>query len=91
MMRQRYKALGFDTGNSVTPVIPILVGDTMRTIAFWKGLFDNGVFVNPVLSPAVPEGREMLRTSYMSTHTDEQLEEVLATFEKVGRNVGLID
>jgi 8-amino-7-oxononanoate synthase len=91
MMRQRYKALGFDTGNSVTPVIPILVGDTMRTIAFWKGLFDYGVFVNPVLSPAVPEGREMLRTSYMSTHTDEQLEEVLATFEKVGRNVGLID
>jgi len=90
-MRARYQALGFDTGSSVTPVIPIIIGDTMRTIAAWKGLFDNGVFVNPVLAPAVPEGRELLRTSYMATHTDEQLEEVLVAFEKVGRNVGLID
>jgi 8-amino-7-oxononanoate synthase len=90
-MRQRYGNLGFDTGNSVTPVIPIVVGDTMRTIAFWKGLFDNGVFVNPVIPPGVSEGREMLRTSYMASHTEDQLEEVLAAMEKVGRNLGLIE
>lgn len=90
-MRERYQDLGFDTGNSVTPVIPIVVGDTMRTIAFWKGLFDNGVFVNPVISPAVAEGRELLRTSYMASHTDDQLEEVLAAMEKVGRNLGIIE
>lgn len=89
-MRASYQALGFDTGESVTPVIPIIIGDTMRTIAAWKGLFDNGVFVNPVISPAVPEGREMLRTSYMASHSDEQLEEVLAIFEKVGKNLDLI-
>ncbi len=89
-MRSRFKALGFDTGPWVTPIIPIIVGDTMRTIGMWKGLFDAGVFVNPVLSPAVPEGQELLRTSYMATHTDEQLDQVVAAFETVGRNLGMI-
>ena len=90
MMRERFQAMGFDTGDSVTPVIPIIIGDTMRTIAAWKALFDGGVFVNPVISPAVPEGRELLRTSYMATHTDEQLEEVLGIFEEVGERLDLI-
>ncbi len=90
MMRERFQELGFDTGDSVTPVIPIIIGDTMRTIAAWKALFDEGVFVNPVISPAVPEGRELLRTSYMATHSDEQLEEVLAIFETVGKRLDLI-
>ncbi len=89
-MRRRYKALGFNTLHSVTPIIPILIGDTMRTLFVWKSLFDAGVFVNPVISPAVPEGMELLRTSYMATHTDEQLEQVLTIFEKVGREQGLI-
>jgi 8-amino-7-oxononanoate synthase len=89
-MRKGFRDLGFDTGASVTPIIPIMIGDTMRTIAMWKGLFEAGVFVNPVLSPAVPEGQELLRTSYMATHTDAQMDEVLATFEKVGRNLGVI-
>lgn len=89
-MRHGFQSLGFDTGPSVTPVVPIMIGDTMRTIAMWKGLFDRGVFVNPVLSPAVPEGQELLRTSYMATHTDQQLDRVLEAFEQIGRNVGLI-
>lgn len=89
-MRESFQELGFDTGDSVTPVIPIVIGDTMRTIAAWRGLFDEGVFVNPVIAPAVPEGRELLRTSYMASHTDEQLEEVLTIFEKVGKNLDLI-
>ena len=62
----------------------------MRTLVIWKALFDAGVFVNPVIAPAVPEGRQLLRTSYMATHTDEQMSRVLETFEKVGKQVGLI-
>jgi 8-amino-7-oxononanoate synthase len=89
-MRKEYLRLGFDIGKSETPVIPILIGDDMRTLVIWKALFDAGVFVNPVIAPAVPEGRQLLRTSYMATHTDEQMSRVLETFEKVGKQVGLI-
>jgi 8-amino-7-oxononanoate synthase len=89
-MRKSYKQLGFNTLQSTTPVIPILIGDTMKTVMVWKMLFDSGVFVNPVLSPGVPVGQELLRTSYMATHTDEQLDKVLSVFEQVGKQVGLI-
>jgi 8-amino-7-oxononanoate synthase len=89
-MRKEYRRLGFDIGKSVSPIIPILIGDDRRTLTIWKALFDAGVFVNPVIAPAVPEGRQLLRTSYMATHTDEQMSRVLETFEKVGRQVGLI-
>jgi len=89
-MRKSYKQLGFNTLQSTTPVIPILIGDTMKTIMVWKLLFDNGVFVNPVLSPGVPVGQELLRTSFMATHTNEQLDKVLSIFEQVGKQVGLI-
>ncbi len=67
-MRAGYQQLGFDTGNSVTPIIPIIIGDNERTFLTWKLLFDNGVFVNPVISPAVSPGRQLLRTSYMASH-----------------------
>jgi 8-amino-7-oxononanoate synthase len=89
-MRMAYQELGFDTGTSVTPVIPIIIGDDELTFLTWRMLFDNGVFVNPVISPAVSPGRQLLRTSYMATHTDEQLEKVLGIFEKVGKQLGLI-
>jgi 8-amino-7-oxononanoate synthase len=89
-MRKAYNELGFNTGNSVTPVIPIVIGDDNLTFMTWKLLFDNGVFVNPVISPATAPGRQLLRTSYMATHTDEQLDKVLCVFEKVGKQVGLI-
>jgi 7-keto-8-aminopelargonate synthetase-like enzyme len=56
----------------------------------WKTLFDEGVFVNPVISPAVSAGHQLLRTSYMATHTDEQLDKVLGIFEKVGKKLGVI-
>lgn len=89
-MRVEYQRLGFNTGESVTPVIPIIIGDDDLTFMTWKLLFENGVFVNPVISPAVAPGRQLLRTSYMATHTDEQLEQVLEIFEKVGKELGLI-
>jgi 8-amino-7-oxononanoate synthase len=89
-MRKCYRELGFNTGTSVTPVIPIIIGDFQRTLLTWRLLFDAGVFVNPVLPPGVQPGHEMLRTSYMATHTDEQLNRVLGIFETVGKQVGLI-
>ena len=89
-MLKGYKDLGYDTGTSETPIIPIIIKDSMKTYQMCKLLFENGVFVNPVVSPAVPPGRELLRTSYMATHTEEQLDKVLDAFEKVGRQLGVI-
>ncbi len=89
-MLRELKGLGFDTVDSATPIVPIVVGEDLDTFAFWKALFDNGVFTNPVISPAVPPGRAMIRTSYTATHTDEQLDRVLEVVAKVGREKGLI-
>jgi len=89
-MLKGFKALGFDTGASETPIIPVVIKDTMKTYEMCRLLFENGVFVNAVISPAVAQGRELLRTSYMATHTEEQLDQVLSAFDKVGRQVGVI-
>ncbi len=89
-MRKGFTELGFNIGNSITPVVPIIIGDDERTFLTWKMLFENGVFVNPVISPAVSPGRQLLRTSYMATHTDDQMERVLEVFAKVGKETGLI-
>jgi 7-keto-8-aminopelargonate synthetase-like enzyme len=89
-MRKGYRQLGFNIGTSETAVIPIILGEQMLTLFFWRRLFDEGVFTNPVLSPAVQPGREMLRTSYMATHTFEQMDRVLGVFEKVGKEMGII-
>jgi len=89
-MRQSYRSMGFNTLQSTTPIIPILIGDTMKTVLTWKSLFDAGVFVNPVLNPAVPAGQELLRTSYMATHTEAQLQRVLEIFQTVGQQMELV-
>lgn len=89
-MRERYQQLGFNTGGSESPIIPIYVGDDMRAAIIWKAMFEAGVYVNMVVSPAVPEGKQLLRTSYMATHTDEQLGRVLEIFSQVGKQVGII-
>jgi len=89
-MRKSYKELGFNTGNSVSPIIPIFIGDDYRAAVTWKALFEAGVYVNMVISPAVPEGKQLLRTSYMSIHTDEQLNKVLDVFSVVGKQAGII-
>lgn len=89
-MRKGFTELGFNIGNSVTPVIPIIIGEDELTFLMWKKLFDNGVFVNAVISPAVTPGHQLLRTSYMATHTDEQMDKVLEVFKKVGKELGVI-
>jgi len=89
-MQHELKALGFDTGESASPVIPIVIGSDMETFRMTVRLEEEGVFVNPVVSPAVPDGRAMIRTSYMATHTREHLDRALPAIEKVGRELGVI-
>lgn len=89
-MQAGYRALGFDTGTSSTPVIPIVLGEEMLVFEFWRRLLDAGVFVNPVRPPAVPASRALLRTSYMATHTDEQMDFVLEAFGRIGRDLGVL-
>ena len=82
-MRSAFRQLGFNVGNSQTPIIPVIIGDDTRTFMAWKALYDAGVYTNPVVSPAVPPELSLLRTSYMATHTDEQLERVRDIFAQV--------
>jgi len=89
-MRREFRKLGFDTGPSQTPIIPVIIGDMHATFLVWRLLFEEGVYTNPVIPPAVPQDLSLLRTSYMATHTDEQMEFVLEKFAKVGRMVDLI-
>ncbi len=89
-MLEGFKRLGYDTGPSETPIIPIMIGDDFRTLGLWMGLFEEGVYTNPVISPGVPPGGQRLRTSYMATHTREHLDWVLNGFEVVGKRTGII-
>ena len=89
-MKREFINLGFDTGESASPVIPLVVGEDLTSFMMTKRLQEEGVFVNPVVSPAVPPGRAMIRTSYMATHTDDQLDRALEAVAKVGRELGVI-
>ena len=89
-MKEGFDEMGFNTGNSRTPIIPILIGDEMATFEFWRKLYENGIFTNPAIAPAVPPGHGLIRTSYMATHTDDILDHVLEVFYKLGKEFGLI-
>ena len=89
-VKKELGAMGFNVGESVTPIVPVIIGDDEKTFLTWKTLFQNGVFVNPVISPAVPQGMQLLRTSYMASHTDAQIDRVLEIFDQVGKQVGII-
>jgi len=85
-----FKDIGLDTGESQTPVIPVVIGEDERCFAFWKMLIANNIFANPVISPATPPGRALIRTSYMATHTDEDIDIVLDVFNRCAHEFGLI-
>jgi len=89
-MRRELTALGYDTGSSQSPVIPLVIGEDLDAFAMTAKLQQAGVFANPVVSPAVPPGRSMMRTSYMATHSVEHLERSLEAFASVGREMGII-
>ena len=83
-MHGNLKAMGYNVGKSETPIIPIIIGKDIKTFYMWKDLLAAGVYTNPIVSPATPPGRSLLRTSYMATHTREQLDFCLAMFDKIG-------
>ncbi len=89
-MRSEFKAMGWNTLNTNSAIIPLMVGDNMKTFAMTKELGEMGVFATPVVSPAVPPDHTLIRTSYTATHTDAQLDHVLEAFQKVGRKYGII-
>lgn len=90
-MRNGLRSLGFNVWASQTPIIPVVIGEMMNCFQFAKDLFEAGVYVNAVIPPAVPLGQSLVRTSYMATHTNEQLDQILEAFRKVGIKNGIID
>ncbi len=89
-MIREFQAMGFNTGESQTPIVPIIIGEDTKTFQFWGMLFQEGVYANPVISPAVPPDRALIRTSYMATHQDNDLDLVLEKFKKIGKVLGVI-
>ncbi len=88
-MSEGFRSIGFNTLGSQTPIIPILIGDDLDAFKFAAALYENGVFATPVVSPAVPKGCALIRTSYMASHRDEDLNYVLEVFEKLGQQFGI--
>lgn len=88
-MRKGYREIGLDVGPSETPVIPLVIGEEAHTFYFWNALFQAGIFTNPIVPPAVPAGKCLLRTSYMATHTPEMLDHVLEVVAETADRVGL--
>jgi 8-amino-7-oxononanoate synthase len=89
-IRTELKEAGFDILDGRTGIVPVIVGDDLLAFRMWRELYDTGVFVNVFISPGVPNGRQMMRTSYMSTHEDEHLDFIIDAFKKCGKNLGLI-
>ncbi len=82
-IRRELKGMGYNTLDSQTPIVPIVIGDMMKTLQAWKILMESGIYTNVALPPAVPPNMSLLRTSYMASHTDAHVDQILATFKKV--------
>jgi 8-amino-7-oxononanoate synthase len=89
-MREGFKKMGFNVIDGETGIVPVIIGDDPNTFIFWRALFDAGVFVNAFISPGVPNGMQMLRTSFMATHEDKHLDRILEVFGEIGRKLGVI-
>jgi len=89
-MRKGFHAMGFNVIDSQTAIVPLIIGEDTKTFIFWRALFDAGVFVNAFVSPGVPPGMAMLRTSYMATHEDVHLNRILEVFGEIGKKLGVI-
>ena len=91
MMRAGFKKLGFKVIEGQSAVVPVIVGDDMIAFRFWRALFDAGVFVNAFISPGVPPGMQMMRTSYMATHEQHHLQSILDIFSVEAKKLGIIN
>jgi 8-amino-7-oxononanoate synthase len=90
-MREGFSKLGFNVLHGQTGVVPVIIGDDMKSFIFWRELFDAGVFVNVFISPGVPQGMQMLRTSFMATHEKEHLDRILEICGDIGKKLGVIE
>lgn len=91
MALEGFRSRGFEIGNTSTPIIPLFIRDNFKTFAITRDLLEEGIFVNPVVSPAVAPQDTLIRFSLMATHTAEQVEHALETITKVFRNHGIIE
>ncbi len=89
-MRKNLIEKGFNIIQGRTAIVPVIIGDDQKSFLMWRYLYDHGVFVNVFISPGVPQGRQMMRTSYMATHEKEHLDEIIYVFEKAGKALGII-
>jgi 8-amino-7-oxononanoate synthase len=89
-MKPGFQAMGYNTGPTETPIIPVIIGSDELTFMLWKFLKEDGIFTNPVVYPAVPKGQALIRTSYSASHTDEELDAVLASFENRGKQLEIL-
>ena len=89
-MRKSFRELGFNIIDGQSAVVPVIVGDDMLAFQFWRALFDAGVFVNAFVSPGVPAGMQMMRTSYMAAHEDVHLDRILEVFATEGKKLGIL-
>jgi 8-amino-7-oxononanoate synthase len=85
-----FRSLGFEIGETQTPIVPVLIGPLETTFVMWRKLFDAGVFTNPVAPPAVPPSQCRLRTSVMATHSFDQIDFCLEAFGRIGLELGVI-
>jgi len=91
IMRERLTDAGFDTGPSETPIIPAVVGEDMAAFQMCSRLAEEGVFVNPVVSPAVEKGNALIRLSLMATHTEDEINKAMDIMARVGRELGIVN
>ena len=90
IVRGSLESHGFKLLEGTTPIIPVVIGDDMLTFKFWRRLVDNGVFVNAVISPAVPPGLQLIRLSLIATYKKEHIDKIIEAFRVVGKEFGLI-
>ncbi len=89
-MRKGVQDMGYDTGTSCTPIIPLIIGDNDKVLKMRRMLFDEGLFVNPVVSPAVPPNQTLVRLSLMASHTFKQIDFALEKLYEVGKALEVI-
>lgn len=89
-LKRGLEDLGYDLGTSTTPILPVHVGSNENCFKMWRALHEMGIFANPVISPAVPPGRALMRLTLMATHTDEHVGKIIDAFAVAGRAVGII-
>lgn len=82
--------LGFNIGNSSTPITPVIIGEESKAMAFSKKLMDRNVFVSAIVFPTVPKGTGRVRCMVTAAHTKAQLDEAVEAFEKVGNEMGIL-